>query len=451
MTDKATRPKNGTSDQIEKSDRAEIEAQTQRGRKRAWDRAAQRTLRQKTKGRIEHLEKTVHALEQERQGSVVPGLMGEIEALRVENERLKKVIGDSISFLQAAHGSAVGDVDVEPARHVPANVPTTSVSSEDGLTASPENDNQMALTIPCVGMSPQFDDYSSAFRSLGEIDSFNVNCSQEASTSVGRSCPPNSCAFETLATLGSPLYTSPSIYMSGLGLGNPNCTANFGGSSVTNFLANVPSRCTAWHTANQIFKGISHVDAIEALAADAIDVGPLLQGIHLGWDSEVSAENLSPSTRILQQMDQSIWVTMSKLNRAAIACKSHMLIRYFLNPSAQNLSSMPAWERPMPLQMCIDHPVAVDFFPWPALREHLILNQELYLNSCDFFSGIISDFRFNWPYRFEDSFVVEVTTGAYRASPLFIQYVRSLDNWTMASPFFKVFPHLREHIRCVTD
>jgi hypothetical protein len=133
--DRRMHQKNEKPTQLDKPSQAESDAQ--RAKKRAWDRAAQRTLRQKTRVRIEHLEKTVQALEEERHGTVIPKLMDEIEALRTENERVRKVIGDSISFLQQGSQVKAG-AGAQPSSEIPisasSNIATTSgsVSGGDG-------------------------------------------------------------------------------------------------------------------------------------------------------------------------------------------------------------------------------------------------------------------------------------------------------------------------------
>lgn len=216
----------------------------------------------------------------------------------------------------------------------------------------------------------------------------------------------------------------------------------FQGPSLEHPMSAVRISETSWRTANNIFETISRVDALEILFTDAFDAGPLIKGIHLGWDSLGQRYKQNPTVRILRQMDECFWASMPKTNRAAIAYKSWMLIRYFLEPSVQNLLAMPEWERPGTLQRCTEHPVAIGFFPWPALRERLILNHEYY-RSTTFFARVITDFQFKWPYSFEDMFHVEdCPTHKYRASPAFVDHVCNLENWTMAPRFFQEFPEL---------
>jgi hypothetical protein len=66
-----------------------------RERKRAIDREAQRSLREKTKTHIAELERTIQILRDQDLNGATSSLLSEIEGLRAENERLRDVI-DSV-------------------------------------------------------------------------------------------------------------------------------------------------------------------------------------------------------------------------------------------------------------------------------------------------------------------------------------------------------------------
>src|SRR5688572_12868599 len=66
--------------------------QERRERKRAIDREAQRSLREKTKTHIAELEKTIQILRDQDHNGATASLLTEIETLRSENERLRDVI-----------------------------------------------------------------------------------------------------------------------------------------------------------------------------------------------------------------------------------------------------------------------------------------------------------------------------------------------------------------------
>jgi hypothetical protein len=69
--------------------------QERRERKRAIDREAQRSLREKTKTHIAELERTIEILRDQDRNGTAASLLSEIESLRAENERLRNVI-DSV-------------------------------------------------------------------------------------------------------------------------------------------------------------------------------------------------------------------------------------------------------------------------------------------------------------------------------------------------------------------
>jgi hypothetical protein len=66
--------------------------QERRERKRAIDREAQRSLREKTKTHIAELERTIQILRDKDTNGATAGLLSEIEGLRTENERLRCII-----------------------------------------------------------------------------------------------------------------------------------------------------------------------------------------------------------------------------------------------------------------------------------------------------------------------------------------------------------------------
>ncbi|PVI00723.1 hypothetical protein DM02DRAFT_526456 [Periconia macrospinosa] len=80
--------------------------QERRERKRAIDREAQRSLREKTKSHIADLERTIQILRDQDRNSATANLLSEIEALRAENERLRDVIENVKSIVGGGDMSA---------------------------------------------------------------------------------------------------------------------------------------------------------------------------------------------------------------------------------------------------------------------------------------------------------------------------------------------------------
>lgn len=95
--------------------------QERRERKRAIDREAQRSLREKTKAHIAELERTIQILRDQDRNGATASLLSEIEVLRTENDRLRDII-DSVK-------SVVG-VDLFSRNAAPA----TSVNGGSGAS-----------------------------------------------------------------------------------------------------------------------------------------------------------------------------------------------------------------------------------------------------------------------------------------------------------------------------
>lgn len=98
--------------------------QERRERKRAIDREAQRSLREKTKTHIAELERTIQILRDQDRNGATASLLSEIDALRAENERLRDVI-DSVK-------SAIG-CDIIP-RNNPSAQPARAEASGSGAS-----------------------------------------------------------------------------------------------------------------------------------------------------------------------------------------------------------------------------------------------------------------------------------------------------------------------------
>lgn len=99
--------------------------QERRERKRAIDREAQRSLREKTKTHIAELERTIQVLKDQDRNGATANLLSEIDSLRAENERLRDII-DSVK-------SVLGN-DVAPRTNATQE---SSTSNGAGAIASP--------------------------------------------------------------------------------------------------------------------------------------------------------------------------------------------------------------------------------------------------------------------------------------------------------------------------
>ena len=129
---------------------------------------------------------------------------------------------------------------------------------------------------------------------------------------------------------------------------------------------------------------------------------------------------------------------------------------------------MPIWQRPVQSQSTLQHPIAIDFFAWPGLRDRLVSHHAHYFANppksrrlkgaqtspdsevrdptagiADFSVAYQHHFRFSWPFTFDDAYLYSPETGEYSISPMFERYHSDLKYWGVEPVFFEKFPEFK--------
>lgn len=382
-----------------------------REKKRAWDRAAQRTCRQKTKARIAHLQETIQSLQNQTSEDTITRLLERNEELETEVTRLKKVIQSAFSVLS----EEAGHTKMPTAEHV---------ATPKLLSQAPFLNDYWADTI-----IPSYE-RSYSIAGLTETSSVHVACS-----------PTESCkGRQEIAHLQHPCFHRQVQLRSALYLMPMPVTATHNRHPNENpeTALSYQSSCSAWYTVNKLLSQ-AYPSHTSEMFPKIDNIGLLLRAIDRGWESLSSEERINPGLRILQRMDEYIWSPMPKIFRVAIAYKSYQLMRYIFQPGPETRLKIPAWELPTEKQLKEPHACAIDFFPWPSVRDRLITHYSVYLETCTFFSTIQQYFRFYWPHSFEESYYFDGDSG-YTPSDLFVQHAADLSNWKMGPQFFHLYP-----------
>lgn len=123
-----------------------------------------------------------------------------------------------------------------------------------------------------------------------------------------------------------------------------------------------------------------------------------------------------------------------------------MSTQYYLNSTAEQLAQVPKWLRPSISQSSTAHPIAVDFFAWPTLRNRLLTEHSSIFKTSSLSRMFQRHFKFNWPYAAEDAFYLDEASGIYYPSPLFERYHSDLKYWTLDEEFYDGYPQLRSDI-----
>lgn len=125
---------------------------------------------------------------------------------------------------------------------------------------------------------------------------------------------------------------------------------------------------------------------------------------------------------------------------------TYYFLQYYLSATKEELEKVPEWLRPSFSQARTKHPIALDFFAWPTLRDRLVQNHHSIFTNTDMSTCYSHFLRFDWPFSFEDAFFYDDIGHAYYPSPLFERYHRDLKYWTVTDSFYDRFPEMRTDI-----
>lgn len=93
-------------------------------------------------------------------------------------------------------------------------------------------------------------------------------------------------------------------------------------------------------------------------------------------------------------------------------------------------------------QSSVRHPVSIDFFAWPTLRNRLLANHNIIFQTSELSRAYSQYVHFDWPFSFEDAFYYDEQAGIYAPSPIFERYHRDLKYWVVEPPFYEKFPEM---------
>ena len=235
--------------------------------------------------------------------------------------------------------------------------------------------------------------------------------------------------------------------------------------------------CPIWRKSNELFEevysgcsstGTQSLTLYKKRLSPPAEAGFLYLGIKEGWANISDEWMQSAALVILKRVDEFLFCHLPKMERLATAYKSFKLLKvspeqksresvalengllisaqYYLNGTSEQLSQVPKWLRPSLTQSSTTHPIAVDFFAWPTLRDRLV-SQHSSIFQTSALSYVYSRYlRFDWPFAFEDAFFHDEATGYYYPSPLFERYHGDLSHWTVEEEFYEKFPEMRADI-----
>ncbi|KAA8614768.1 repeatmulti-domain protein [Pyrenophora tritici-repentis] len=441
--------------------------QERRDRKRAIDREAQRSLREKTKAHIADLERTIEILRQQDSNGATASLLSEIDQLRAENVRLKEII-DSVRNLVGGPVASRNTTSVNASNGHGENGSSAANSITGQPSPRPFLPNDQRKSSTCIVDQKTSAETFTAPRCL-DLDSMPVQAVMDPATANDlnldmdinlelatvndeedvEEMPRNTQLAAPYAPLMEELF-GPDWRL-------PSPTTLYIGNPDLRLPASIKV-CPTWKRCNEVFgkvltyrQPLSLSNSSRLFSApqtsQAAEPGLLFLGIKQGWDT-VPVERLQkcPAISILRQMDGLLFEHLPKIERLAVAYKSYKLLKYYLHATKEELDKVPEWLKPSPSQASTTHPIALDFFAWPTLRTRLLANHASIFQSTALSRAYSHHLHFAWPFSFEDAFFQDSRTGEYYPSPLFERYHGDLTFWGVKEGFYDTFPEMRSDI-----
>lgn len=476
-----------------------------RAKKRELDRRCQRMARERTKNRIAYLESLVEDFRSQDGSGRLAKLMQQLNDLSKERDELKKVVRAVESVVknvaatdEQSLASAIDDLAVKAeVAEVPRTAPTSAPRPNPGRATSTSTAKQASVT--------QTD-------SDVDNDSSESDDDSEADPRVVSSRP---VMPPTITVTSVPQPKSPSVIPARIGASGPAITPVQRAAAVVSLPKAEPVRskylhkceCQSdtprhsygsdinmWRYANETvaWKPLldDHLMELEDRLADDIPIRAVLDGwesVELlfrnlraagilknndtsqdyegqddpDWDDGDTA--LPPIWRKMRRFDTVIFFHCAPVERIAILRICHLFSRWQAQPTASRTKTLPTWYLQRPSQAALAHSPAMDYFPWPGMRERFVFKEHRYCTN-QFWALFCQSLRFVWPQDFDACYTKVETKGKgpasstdfiggslmphfYRTSPKFTTRVLDIDAWTMGRDFFERFPEYYSDVR----
>jgi hypothetical protein len=356
----------------------------ERARKRALDRDAQRSFREKTKNYIAHLEQTVAACKAESNSQLVSQLLAENAELYSTVERLRKIISDiytatqpEISERNRAPDDSFSSVkddnkrdDDKPGQAIAVVKSTVSplevmTDAPDATTidvvphavaASDGADHEVFSNFLFTSATDSFEQYNADMDEAGHLPSLHdvFVSSDELELMIDAPVPvaDDLIAFpvdvtlacgnsegQDLVTKAGDLLTQNAQLVSDRTMTVEQCKQpprsplaregcfDLSVQSPISFFTDTIFPFNLWMQTNSVYSQIFAISPRHASEARNSDSGVLFKAIENGWSSLSYKEQRNPVIQILRCYDELVSKCLNRVNRLAIAYKNHLLIK----------------------------------------------------------------------------------------------------------------------------
>ncbi|KAF7933493.1 hypothetical protein BELL_0208g00160 [Botrytis elliptica] len=462
----------------------------QLAKKRANDREAQRSIRQRTKNQMEGYERRIRELTSQQPYQELQQVIRQKEMVEQENLDIKKRLSQVIALITpilGAHGFEIPQLPPQP-NYSPPNRPNSAnrnastpnsiaspntvagpswPASSASMPVAPTQDSRSFIQSQQTQQLAQQRHEMAHNLELGPerlgLD-FLLDEGQRGKIPIPPPGPLETTGFQQMqrpADSMSPIHQrNNSTASSTTNYNTPNNSSGSGSGSETNGFSapirNGPPTCPL-DSLLLDFLQERQAAALEGLPTPKL-VGPVYPSV---------SSLLNPSRGItshpVSKVFTDILATFPDLStlpeRVAVLYIMFLLMRWQIHPSQANYDRLPSWITPRPSQLFTPHPAWIDHLPWPKMRDILVrdYNPRDYLFD-NFFIPFTGTLSVNWPYEPTDALLNSgggsggsglglSEEGELLINPVFERHLRRLENWSLGPQFASAFPGLRDTYR----
>lgn len=403
---------------------------SQRERKRAIDREAQRSIRLKTKNYIAHLENLVRIME--NGGSTVNGAEGAapqphgqtreqdderaralLSQLRQSEEEVQK-LKEMVFGVQKLVGTTVSSGEEPPAKWLP--YPNGTAAEQSLQTPSSLHDRALDHLDNCASV---YSHSSGSSSPMGEFGYQAIDQSRSADPYTSGYVP-SSLAQDPYNSFGRlrPRSEAPTS--------DPNDSSRIKEEGELFFLSD--------REVNRVLAG-GH----QSFTNQPLDEDIVVRAVLHGWREVQDQYLLDPGWQALRNIDQSIFRESGIVERMAILWMMRLKLLHQSNSNPQYLAPLPPFFQRSALEDAdvLKKSPVIEHFIWPGMRIWLCKNVKKRVSN-KFCESFRQSFKFIWPYEVSDAFTRDPSTQLYSLTAGFKQRQWDLRSWTMRKDFFAV-------------
>ncbi|GAM35565.1 hypothetical protein TCE0_017r03997 [Talaromyces pinophilus] len=193
--------------------------------------------------------------------------------------------------------------------------------------------------------------------------------------------------------------------------------------------------------AKELLGRVHLLDSTLVCTDEELNQNTLIQAALYGWQAVFENKvTICPLWKILSIFDQH-----AKRRNGIVTHMAFLHAIHSLSISLCANGALPTWYRPRPTQIAFPHDSFLDYFPWPGLRERLVVWGQPAITD-DFWNLYIACCHFIWPFPNSEAYERNAESGRYRFSELYKACLEDLRSYTLDHRFFAKYPEVYEDV-----